>query len=216
MLISLAAVVFVLVVLTGDTAFAQIHRCDSSAEIVLQGATGPHVPLVACPQGDTDSFMQQGWYIRIQVVNSIPIPNIPAWDFWLVDCDNFGGTDAVIPCGGSVSSNADSVTNAEGYTTMSQTTLAASLCGIGLGQSHDGLLVIVQSEWIADPDDCQTPLCLPIRVRSVDLSGDGYISLSDLSLFASGYPPNPYETCTDYNQDGANSLSDLSLFASAP
>ena len=37
--------------------------------------------------------------------------------------------------------------------------------------------------------------------------------LVDLSIFATSFPPNPFDSCCDMNVDGAVGLQDLSLFA---
>jgi hypothetical protein len=58
-----------------------------------------------------------------------------------------------------------------------------------------------------------TWLCLPINIRSPDISGDLQVDLVDLSLFAASFWPLPYETCRDLNVDGFVDLIDLSVFA---
>ena len=145
----LCLVAMSLLVVNG-TAFAGIiDPCESTASIVFtsgtpncnNGTEPPPIPapcaaaescakVDACPQGDGSSFVAQGWYIAVTVVETggIPIPNITPTDFWLLDCD--APASAVILCGGSASSGADSLTNSSGMTTLSQTTLAASVCGV--------------------------------------------------------------------------------------
>jgi len=49
--------------------------------------------------------------------------------------------------------------------------------------------------------------------KTPDLDGDGQVGLVDVTLFAQGFTPNPYEVCTDYDCDGLNSLIDLTVFA---
>lgn len=205
----LGLVAISLLVVNG-TAFAGIiDPCLSSAALSSSPA-----PLAVCPQGDTDSFTLQGWQINLTIKDAlgVGIANIAASDFWIIDCSP---TDDVDLCGGSASSGADSLTNASGATTMSNTTLAASTCG-ALNASSDKMKVIVQGFAIKDPSGgCPSvvDLCLDIIVRAVDLSGDGVVDTIDLTGFAQGFPPNPYDTCTDYNQDGLNDLVDLSEFA---
>lgn len=53
----------------------------------------------------------------------------------------------------------------------------------------------------------------PGGTKSPDLDGDGDVDLADLARFATGYPPNPYMFCADYNCDGMVSLPDLAIFA---
>lgn len=126
-----------------------------------------------------------------------------------MDCD---AGPAVVLCGGDASCNADAETNLLGETTVATTTLAASRCGIGTGQTQDAMAVVVQGALLLDAA-CVSTLCLPIQVRSVDLTGDGVLTPADLSTLAGGVPPLPFATCMDFNGDGANSLADIATFA---
>jgi hypothetical protein len=163
-------------------------------------------PLFVCPQGDTDSFLDQGWWIWICVldINGVAIPNVPASDFWLIDCDPLN--DAAL-CGGSASSGADSNSNSAGMTTMSLGTLTGGGCA-------DGMSLVIQGFVVLDSlTNCTTDQCNPIALRSPDINGDLVINLVDLSAFAAGYPPQPYAVCADMNADGVVGLQDLSKFA---
>jgi hypothetical protein len=162
-------------------------------------------PLLACPLGDTPSFLDQGWWVEVWVMGtSGPIPGIPASDFWLYDCDPLND---VVLCGGGASASADSATNAQGKTTLSLSTLVAGGCG-------DGTAVVIQG---VIPDDsltnCTTQLCIPIDIRSPDIDGSLTVDLVDLSLLAASFPPRPYEKCCDLSVDGVVNLIDLALFA---
>jgi hypothetical protein len=175
----------------------------------LTAATTP-APLLCCPIGDTASFIAQGWYITVHVLdaNGAGVANIPATDFWVIDCDP---VNDLALCGGGASSGADSNTNAAGTTTMSQTALSAGGC-------VDGIAVVVQGFAIADSaGGCTQPVCLPVSVRSIDITGDLVVDISDLSLFAQAYPPYPpaaYNTCADFDLSGTPiDVSDLSVFA---
>jgi hypothetical protein len=162
--------------------------------------------LFVCPAGDTPSFAEQGWSIDIWVrsFGGIPIPGIPATDFWVIDCDPLG--DASL-CGGSASSNADAETDANGKTTMSLTTLVGGGCA-------DGMTVVVQGSTVLDTlSNCTTVVCFPIWVRSPDIDGNLEVNLVDLSFFAMAWPPNPYDACADLSIDGTVNLQDLSWFA---
>lgn len=186
--------------------------CGSTADIVFTPAhVGVDALVVACPMGDTPTWFEQGWFLDVTIVSELqgPIANIPANDIWVADCDN---GDAVILCAPKGGVMADGPTDADGHTTLAQARLAASLCGIGTGQVQDGMRLIVQGNVILDVS-CSIDLCLPIHVRSVDLTGDQSVTPADLSTFAQGFPPNPFETCTDYTNDGLNTLADLSTFA---
>ena len=182
-----------------------IDPCLSSA--TLNATIGPPCPLFACPQGDTGSFISQGWSISVIVLDGLgdPVVDVPASDGYLVDCDPV--LSAVL-CGGSASSALDANTDVNGAALMSLGSMAASGCA-------DGVNVVVQGFILNDPASCVggSP-CKPINIRSPDLTGDGTINLSDLSLFAAAYPPNAFDKCADFNLSGpAINLSDLSALA---
>ena len=218
-----------------STAYAGIvDPCNSTAAVTLSGASGTPVTLPACPQGDGGSLISQGWYISLTIMDGLTPPNgianIPPSDFWMDDCDAV--SQLIVLCGGSASSGADSLTNAAGMTTMSNTQLAAStLTGpigcltatppcspepAGSARCSDGVIIIVQGEILEDQaTSCTTKMCYPINVRSFDLTGDGNVSSADLSTFAIGYPggtgtPNP---CIDYDGSLTANLPDLTTFA---
>jgi hypothetical protein len=199
-------VAFGLLVASG-TAFAGIiDECESSAAVVLTTQPGPTAVAAVCPQGDATGFGAQGFRIDVVIRDEfmVGIPNILASDFWLNDCDPVNN---LVLCGGGSSSAADAATNSLGETSYSLTSIAAGGCATGL-------IVIVQGAVLKDPNQaCTVDLCLDVSVRSYDINSDLRLSPGDLSLFAQGYPPNPYEVCTDYSGNGTNNLSDLSLFA---
>jgi len=175
---------------------------DSSIEPNIGGPVG----LFVCPQGDTESFIEQGWMINVRVVSLGMgwLENIPPSDMWLVDCDP---NNEVSLCGGHLSSNADSATNASGLTTFSLGTLAAGGCANGV------VVVVKGSVFYDEQQGCAVEECLPIHVRSPDINGDLAITLADLTLFSWTFPPQPYGMCGDMNADGTVSLADLSLFS---
>jgi hypothetical protein len=111
-----------------STAYAGIvDPCNSTATVILSGASSLPVTLPACPQGDAGTMISQGWYISLTIMDGLTpangIANIPPSDFWMDDCDAVN--QLIVLCGGSASSGADSLTNAAGMTTMSNTQLAA-------------------------------------------------------------------------------------------
>lgn len=194
--------------LFGGVAYAGIiDPCESTAVLIDVDPVAPYCLLI-CPAGDTDSFCQQGWYVRIQVIDTAgqPVPDVPADDFWFVDCDPIND---LCLCGGSASSAADSITNAQGYTTMCNGTISGGGC-----IPVEGLAVVVQGFTILDAGPpCVDVTCLPIPVRSPDINGDCLVNVQDLGLFAANFPPNPYGLCPDLNCDGLVNVQDLGLFA---
>jgi hypothetical protein len=199
----LCLVAISLLVVNGTASAGIIDECTSYWQ--LHASVSP-CPLFVCPQGDTDSFLDQGWWIWICVldINNAPIANVPATDFWLIDCDPL--LDALL-CGGSASSAADSLTNAAGMTTMSNGTLTGGGCA-------DGMAVVIQGFVVKDSLTlCTTDLCGPINLRSPDISGDLLVDLVDLAIFAASFPPNPFDKCCDMNDDGLVDLIDLASFA---
>jgi hypothetical protein len=204
----------------GSAAFAGIvDPCQSTAALQTLSGSPPFV-VASTPDGNAVSgrtLVQSGFQINVTAIDGLGngIPNVSGTDFWLEDCDP--NTDLIILCGGGASSGADSLTNASGNTTMSQTTIAGSNNPVLTPPFGcvDGMMVVIQGEYLRDPGTgCTTPLCFSdIHFRSYDLTGDGDITPADLSTFANGFPPNPFEDCTDYTGDGLNTLADLSTWA---
>lgn len=195
-------IVFACFILIAATASAGIvDPCRSS--VVFNG-TAPGYYL-ACPQGDTGSFLNAGFSFSLRIVDwtGNPVMHIPKYDFWVIDSDP--ARDLVL-CGGSASANADSSTNYLGLTTMGRTTLAAGGCANGLRVICQGMLL-----GAGVPSPC--PVSFDIRVRSVDQNRDLTVNLADVAVFATYYPPAPYYECADLNSDGRISLSDVARLA---
>ncbi len=150
--------------------------------------------ILACPAGDGETLAEKGLDISVTCRDgaNVPIQNIPAADFWLIGCNN-----NLVLCGGSVSSNADHLTDVNGHTTISGT-IAAS--------GFDQVMVVVQAMVIGCPSTC-----LPIGVTSPDQNGDLVVDVADLALFATGYPPNPYRPESDLDGSGEVDLLDVNL-----
>lgn len=194
-----------------------IDPCKSYCELLNEGPSAPQgCCYFACPLGDTDTFIDsgptpgpatgEGWYIRICVFEEdcTPIAAVPVADFWVIDCDPI---DDLALCAGGASSNADSLTNENGYTTMSVTTLAAGGC-------VEGLAVVVQGFVLLDSvGGCADVICHDIDVRSPDINGDLCVDLVDLAIFATSYPPQAYDACCDFECDGDVDIVDLARFA---
>jgi hypothetical protein len=198
-------VAFGLLVASG-TAFAGIvDPCNSTAAIVFGSQPGPIVTARACPRGDMASLALQGFHIAFHIEDGLGngIPNVPASDIWVDDCDPVN--DLIVLCGGSSSSGADQNTDALGNTIMSQIDIVASGCALGV-------ICIVQGTILED-GTCNDELCLNVRVASVDMNSDGFVGFLDFVSFAGGYPTNPFSPCTDFDASGANTLADLVIFS---
>jgi hypothetical protein len=188
-------------VVAGIASAGIIDPCNSP--VVYNGPL--NACYFACPQGDTDSFAQQGHTFAFTVNDlfGAPIPDIPGSDFWLINCDPLANLTL---CAGSASSAADSATNSAGKTTMNDGTLNAGGCS-------DGLSPVVQGFVLEDPLASCTPYCYLIQVRSPDLDGSLLVNLVDLAIFSSCFPPQPYDKCCDFDCNFTVNLQDLARFA---
>jgi hypothetical protein len=162
--------------------------------------------LFVCPAGDGPTMAGCGSIIHIQAKDQTGagIAGIPAADFWVEGC-----TGALVLCGGSGSSNADSASSDNGRTTMSGS-VAAGGCDVGF-------IVVIQGVIVNDQaTNCTTHKCLAFTdVTSADTNGDLIVDIIDLAAFAAGYtsPPKPYTLCFDFNCDGLVDIIDFSRFA---
>jgi hypothetical protein len=163
-----------------------------------------------CPAGDAGNLsdISATIFVTVKEASGLAIPGIPAADFWLMGC-----LDILDLCAGAAAINADSASNALGKTTISGS-LAASSCELA------GLSVVIQGVVVADPLNCNNPLCLAIVTTSPDIDGnggiiDGVVDIIDLAKFAVDYtsPPKPYVQCIDFNCDGLVDIIDFALFA---
>jgi hypothetical protein len=160
----------------------------------------------ACPGGDGDRLDAAGLTITLVAKHGTgdPIPGILPSDMWLEPCNS---SSANI-CWGTMGSNADSTTNAQGRTTFTRPISAG-------GCDSTGIRVAVLGVYAKNANDVCDNGCLPIRFLSSDLNLDLVVDLIDLSEFAKSYtsPPHEYIYCRDYNEDGVIDLVDLSLFS---
>jgi hypothetical protein len=190
-----------LLLVAGVASAGIIDPCNSPATF---NGTLPAC-LFVCPQGDTDSFAVQGFTLSF-IINDLggaPIPDIPGTDFYMIDCDPV--LDLTL-CAGSASSAADSATNGNGQTTMSNGSMSAGGCA-------DGISVVVQGFILQDPNDNCNDYCWDVKVRSPDINGDLVVNLVDLALFAACFPPQPYDPCCDFDCNATVNLQDLARFA---
>jgi hypothetical protein len=188
-----------------------VDICGSSA-----GLSCPSMRISVCPQGDFEMIKRAcggaGDYIWVEVIGICgggPIPGIPLTDFWFDACDP--AQELSLCTGGIV---ADSLTGANGRTTFSGLVRGGGCVLSG------GIWIAVQGQRILDYP-CATQRCLPIVVKSPDLTGAGgipdrVINLSDLVPFGFSYnkyqSQHGYNACCDYNDDSKCNLSDFAYF----
>jgi len=192
-----------LLMVAGIASAGIIAQCNSPVLYMDVDPPGP-VPecYTACPRGDTPNFISQGFWFDVTVNDLVgnPISGIPFSDFWLVDCD-----PARNLCYCSNPCTADRNTDALGNTEISASTYRVGGCANGVSPVVQGL--ILQQ----NVPPC-TNYCFQVNVRSFDVTCDLVINIADLAQFATWYPPNPYNTCGDFNCDGAVNISDLAQF----
>jgi hypothetical protein len=185
--------------------------CDSRA-----GLSCPGMQITVCPAGDFEMIKKgcggTGDYIWVEIRGcNNPIPGISLTDFWINACD---ATRQLSLCAESII--ADSATGMNGRTTFSGI-LRAGGCVLG-----GGTWIAVQGKIIKGPyPSCTGNICLPIVVKSPDMTGaggnpDGVVNLSDLIPFGTSYNKNQgapgYSDCCDYNDDLKCNLSDFAYF----
>ena len=161
---------------------------------------GPHCWLID-PVATGIRLDNLGARITVTVRDHVSrgVPNILPSDIWLM-----GPTDALCLCGGAASIDADSITNANGQTTISAAFRA--------GGYDAGIAVVVMSVVLRNPDF--STLVLPITPVSPDIDCDLRVDLPDFALFKNGYtsPPKPFEARLDFDCDGVIDLPDFAIF----
>ena len=172
--------------------------------------TSPEGNLVGQPDPMLPILSGWGWWISICVIDQAgdPLAAVPASDIWLVDCGPCDVNFDVFFCLGSASSNADSMTNSAGMTTMSTTAIIGGGCTTELA-------VVVQSTTLLDSsDNCLSDLCCPVDFRSTDINGDGIVNIQDLAAFSVDFNLGAGgDKRSDYNYDNNVNIQDLSRFS---
>ena len=185
-----------LILRVDDTVGEHIDPVGSTATV----SPGPHC-WVNDPAGGGDPLYALGAVITVTARDIVGdgVSGIPASDYWLI-----GPTDAICLCGGSASINADSASNADGQTTISD--------GLRGGGYDAGVHVVIQAFVILNAD--LSRLVLPITPVSPDIDCDLRVDLPDFALFKNGYtsPPKPYEARLDFDCDGVIDLPDFAIF----
>lgn len=216
-MVVLCLVAAVSLVVAGVGVAGILNPCDSYWAIDDSGTTpvntaryftSPEGNLVGQPDPILPIRSGWGWWITICAVDQFldPIPFIPASDVWLVDCGPCEVIFDVFFCLGSASSNADSMTNSAGKTTMSLTAI------LGGGCTTD-LAVVVQSTTLLDTaDGCFSELCCPVDFRSTDINGDGIVNVQDVGAFSIDLAAGVGKR-SDYNFDNIVNVQDVGRFS---
>lgn len=213
-----------LIVLSSACYAGACDPCNNRA-----GLSCPGMKINVCPAGDfelirngcTGVGTQYIWIEARDDCDGDPIPGIPPTDSWLNSCNS---SMQLWLCAEPLT--ADSATGANGRTTFTGV-IRAGGCNIPAGSlSGGGIYVAIQGKPVLSQPSCLTYLCLPVDIKSPDLTGagghpDGKVNLSDIVVFGTSYnttypgpyPPNKtFNACCDYTDDGTCSLSDFAFF----
>jgi hypothetical protein len=160
--------------------------------------------------GDTDDYIQ----VIVRDASGNGIPGIPWSDYWMGVCspDELAPDKLCLCCDAFI---ADSLTNSNGVTTISGT-IRGGGCVL-IDEDPDGIWISVQGKVIlsdeGDPDCLMgNPICLEMTIKSVDMTADCQVNLSDLGDFGTGYNTDPSaDPCADFNDDNKTNLSDFAF-----
>ena len=164
---------------------------------------GPGTPtLLVVPDGNgnpfTEAHAEQGNVVDATITlylrdsQGVPIANFPREDLWLETAES-----GVVPCLGYMI--ADQHTDANGVTMWANPPIAG-------GHSQGPVLVLVNGSALTSNSG------LPLKFTSPDINGDLVVNLQDLAILASDYFSD-YNFRSDLTGDGYLNLSDIYIFA---
>jgi hypothetical protein len=191
--------VFATSVFAGD-----IDECISDA-----GVSECCMQVSCCPAGDFERIDDSGGYIWVEIKDALGngIPGVPWTDYWLDACTPLPEYELCL-CPSAVV--ADSLTNAEGRTTISGR-LALGGCVL-----TGGIYIAVQGKILEIYPECIDYICLDLILKSPDRNADCYVGVSDLVYLADAYNMSEgdpmYDQCCDWNHDGTVNISDFAFF----
>jgi len=177
-------------------------ECSSELNVSCTG-----MRVSCCPKGDFEHIRNgcggNDDYIEVYIrdTRGNGIANIPWTDYWMNACLT---EHELSVCAAHFV--ADELTDSDGRTTFSGR-ISASGC-----IPEGGIWVSCQGQTLLDPD-CIAPICADVVIVSPDINADGFVNLSDLSMFAEAYNTQEgdaaFNTCCDYNDDGSCDLGDF-------
>lgn len=201
---------FVCTLIIGVASFATAGIPDLDESTATIATTGKVLSLFCLPDGlgraltecraiDTASGSVEDGTITVTLLdtNGDAVPGYPFEDLWLA-------SDGMVPClGGSA---ADGNTDVDGVTTFSFALNAGGHTDV------DGVdpncYIMVSGDAIAS-----TGSVFPLYFNSADINGDGNVTLTDVTLFATAFFSGYTYSC-DFYYDGNLTLTDVTLLAS--
>ncbi len=200
-----ALIIVLLLILIFPVAGSAQHLDGCRCEVNVS-CTGMRVSC--CPKGDFEHIRNgcggEDDYIEVFVRDYAGngIANIPWTDYWMNAC--LAEHELSVCVSHFV---ADELTDSDGRTTFS-TRISAGGC-----IPEGGIYISCQGMTFFEWPQCTTPICADVVIVSPDINADGFVNLSDLSMFAEAYNTQEgdaaFNTCCDYNDDGSCDLGDF-------
>ena len=189
----------------------EVDGCQSDCYLSCDPCT---MRVNICPAGDFENISAGYYhvdgtdthYIKVIVRDGggTGIAGIPISDYWIDACVD---TMALCLCANIV--NADSFTNSNGETTLSDEIYAGGCVWDG------GIYIAAQGQILRGGGGCDI-ICLDVQTPTPDLNRTCEVTVADLTFFGQSYhhdyPEPEFDTCCDYNDDNRCSVSDFSFF----
>ncbi len=196
-------IIAVLLMLVIPGSISSQCECCSDLNVSCAG-----MRVSCCPKGDFEHIKNgcggEDDYIEVFIRDYAGngIANIPWTDYWINACRVEYKLHLCVQ-----HIVADSLTGQNGRTTFSGRISAGGCIPEG------GIYLSCQGMTIMDEETCTTPICADVVIVGPDINADGFVNLSDLSMFAEAYNTQEgeaaFNTCCDYNDDGSCDLGDF-------
>ena len=193
----------VLLMLVIPVSVSAYWECSSELNVSCAG-----MRVSCCPKGDFEHIRNgcggSDDYIEVIVKDywGNAVSGIPWTDYWINACLPEHELHLCVQ-----HIVADSLTGSNGRTTFS------GRMSVGGCIPEGGIWMAVQGITLRDEETCIAPICADVVIVSPDINADGFVNLSDLSMFAEAYNTQEgaaaFNTCCDYNDDGSCDLSDF-------